>query len=148
MSYPYSFVFIHGLKPNPIGTIEEHARDTWTAPGGESWLTGDIPRYLPRARVFLYGYNSSAVFDTGDIDIAKEAETLLRLIKEKRVREVNPPIIFVGYSLGGLVAILVSISQDLQSTALYIISTLLTISRSGTVTFSHGRRFQRNCECI
>ena len=98
---PYSVVAIHGL--NPFGS-ETHAIDTWQdKKSGNLWLRDRIPREQPKARVFLYKYNSSPVFGTNETRFNDEANLFLECLRLKRRREdPKRPLLLLGHSLGGI----------------------------------------------
>jgi hypothetical protein len=59
-----SIIAVHGLNPRSKKDTD-HAWDTWrTPPGpqGRLWLRDDLPQYIPEPRIFLYEYNSTAVY--------------------------------------------------------------------------------------
>ena len=60
----FSIIAIHGLNPRSVSD-HEHAFNTWRKPpeeGGRLWLRDDLPKYTPKARVFLYEYNSKVAY--------------------------------------------------------------------------------------
>lgn len=64
-TYDFDVIAIHGLNGHP--------RDTWTydkAEGQVFWLQDFLPKALPGARIFTYGYDSNLFLSssTGDID--------------------------------------------------------------------------------
>lgn len=75
-----SIVAIHGLNPFNKQT---HAEDTWTA-GDKLWLRDFLPKQVPQARVFLYGYNANVVFKTATAGVREQATILLDQIANKR----------------------------------------------------------------
>ncbi|ERF71804.1 hypothetical protein EPUS_01719 [Endocarpon pusillum Z07020] len=93
-------IAVHGLDPlnNPL-----HATETWTAANGNLWLKDFLPLRQPRIRVFLYGYNSSAVFGASITGVNGAAENLLNYLRLERQLDQNRPIVWVSHSLGGLV---------------------------------------------
>ncbi|KAF7509591.1 hypothetical protein GJ744_007629 [Endocarpon pusillum] len=93
-------IAVHGLDPldNPL-----HATKTWTADNGNLWLKDFLPLRQPRIRVFLYGYNSSAVFGASITGVDGAAENLLNYLRLERQTDKNRPIVWVSHSLGGLV---------------------------------------------
>jgi tetratricopeptide (TPR) repeat protein len=58
---------------------------------------------MPRLRVLLFGYNSSAVFQTSTVGVAGAANNLLDQLRFQRREHPNRPIVFVCHSLGGVV---------------------------------------------
>jgi hypothetical protein len=49
-AYPGDIVAVHGLTGD--------AYSTWTHENGQLWLRDFIPKFLPDARVFSWGYNT------------------------------------------------------------------------------------------
>lgn len=93
-------IAVHGLDPldNPL-----HATKTWTAANGKLWLKDFLPLRQPRTRVFLYGYNASAVFGASATGVNGAAENLLNYLRLERQLDQNRPIVWLCHSLGGLV---------------------------------------------
>lgn len=95
---------MHGLNPRSKNDAD-HARDTWqkpTGPQGHLWLRDDLPKQLPEARIFLYEYNSTAVFGKDKSTFIDKANELLEAIRIKRDATGDRPLILLGHSLGGL----------------------------------------------
>jgi len=62
-----SIIAVHGLNP-PSKNDHDHAWDTWRKPSGPQgrlWLRNGLPQQLPESRIFLYEYNSIAVYREG-----------------------------------------------------------------------------------
>jgi pimeloyl-ACP methyl ester carboxylesterase len=97
-----SLVFVHGL--NPLGR-PNHAYETWTHENGLFWPTDLLGRDLPHARIWVYGYNSQVAYQAEEARIKDHANVLLDRLQRQRRHASNGsvPIIFIGYSLGGLV---------------------------------------------
>jgi protein SERAC1 len=93
-------IAVHGLDPlaSPL-----HATQTWSAANGNLWLRDFLPERKPRIRVFLYGYNSNAVFRASATGINGAAENLLNYLRLERQQDQERPIVWVSHSLGGLV---------------------------------------------
>ena len=87
---------MHGLNPT---NAEFHAEATWTA-GDKLWLKDFLPRQLPNARIFLFGYNSNVAFETSIAGVREQATNLLNRLWLKRKDITNRPIVFVAHSLG------------------------------------------------
>ncbi|RYP50073.1 hypothetical protein DL768_004359 [Monosporascus sp. mg162] len=83
----------------------DHAWDTWRTPAGPAgrlWLRDDLPQYLPESRIFLYEYNSTAVYGKDRSTFIDKANTLLEAIRLKRRGAEQRPLLLLGHSLGGL----------------------------------------------
>ncbi|KAK2850704.1 hypothetical protein FQN49_005404 [Arthroderma sp. PD_2] len=97
-------IAVHGLNPYSKG-IEAHAWDTWSKPGGKKghvWLRDDLPQLLPEARIFLYEYDSTAVYGENRDSFIDKANSLLDAMMMKRDGVESRPLILLGHSLGGL----------------------------------------------
>ncbi|KAK4655284.1 hypothetical protein QC762_301160 [Podospora pseudocomata] len=95
---------VHGLNPRSKD-ISAHAWDTWRAPEGPEgrlWLKEDLPRVVPDARIFLYEYDSKAVFGKDRSTFVDKATELLETVRCERDKNDTRPILFIGHSLGGL----------------------------------------------
>lgn len=97
-------VAVHGLNG--------HATDTWTSkPQNICWLSNSayLPRYVPRARVLVWGYNASISSWKGNTPssdrILQHAQTLVSHLESDRSLEdaSQRPIIFICHSLGGII---------------------------------------------
>jgi Putative serine esterase (DUF676) len=100
----YSVIAVHGLNPQSKDDAD-HALDTWRMPNGEHgrlWLRDDLPQYIPKSRIFLYEYNSTAVYGKDRGTFIDKANMLLEEIRLERRKAAKRPIIFLGHSLGGL----------------------------------------------
>jgi hypothetical protein len=79
-----SIVAIHGLYPTADA---QNAWDTWRKPAGETgrlWLRDDLPKYTPRARIFLYEYDSKLVYKGKKAEFMDRANALLEALREER----------------------------------------------------------------
>ena len=79
--YDFDIIAIHGLNGHP--------HTTWSSksPQGESemfWLRDLLPKALPGARVFTYGYDSSIYFSTSTGNIDSYALGLLNYLDVER----------------------------------------------------------------
>ncbi|KAK7421105.1 hypothetical protein QQZ08_010109 [Neonectria magnoliae] len=100
----YSIIVVHGLNPRSKAD-ETHAWDTWrTPPGpeGKLWLRDDLPKELPDARIFLYEYNSTAVYGNDRSTFIYKVNAFLEAIRTKRRKSPGRPLLLLGHSLGGL----------------------------------------------
>ena len=67
------------------------------------WLRDDLPKTTPDARIFLYEYDSSAVYGNDQGTFVDKANELLNAIRVKRDDdEETKPLLLLGHSLGGL----------------------------------------------
>ncbi|KAK4198402.1 hypothetical protein QBC40DRAFT_230211 [Triangularia verruculosa] len=95
---------VHGLNDRSKD-ISAHAWDTWRTPEGPEgrlWLQEDLPRVVPDARIFLYEYDSKAVFGKDRSTFIDKASELLETVRCERDKKDTRPILFIGHSLGGL----------------------------------------------
>jgi hypothetical protein len=100
----YSIIAIHGLNPRSKKDTD-HAWDTWRTPAGPQgrlWLRDDLPQYTPDSRIFLYEYNSTAVYGKDKSMFIDKANELLEAIRTERDDVETRPILLLGHSLGGL----------------------------------------------
>jgi len=95
---------VHGLNPRSKNDTD-HAWDTWRKPAGPQgrlWLRDDLPHFIPESRIFLYEYNSTAVYGKDRSTFIDKANELLEAIRIKREDAENRPLVLLGHSLGGL----------------------------------------------
>ncbi|RMJ26426.1 hypothetical protein PHISP_02698 [Aspergillus sp. HF37] len=108
-------IAIHGLNPKNKSRVAERS---WEA-DDKLWLRDFLPRRLPRARILLFGYNSRVGKQSSAAGVREQAQTLLNKIwLERQVPTIFPcfeskisfmqgcedrPILFIAYSLGGIV---------------------------------------------
>lgn len=100
----FSIVAVHGLNPRSK-SMADHAWDTWRKPSGKKgrlWLRDDLPKALPESRIFLYEYDSTAVYGNDRSTFIDKANTLLEAITLKRRNANQRPLLLLGHSLGGL----------------------------------------------
>jgi hypothetical protein len=99
-----SIIAIHGLNPRSKKDTD-HAWDTWRTPSGPQgrlWLRDDLPQYVSESRIFLYEYNSTAVYGKDRDTFIGKANELLEAIRIERDEVESRPILLLGHSLGGL----------------------------------------------
>lgn len=99
-----SIIAVHGLNPRSKNDAE-HAWNTWRKPSGPKgrlWLRDDLPQYVPETRIFLYEYNSTAVYGKDMDTFIGKANELLEAIRIEREDIETRPILFLGHSMGGL----------------------------------------------
>ncbi|TGJ72003.1 hypothetical protein EYR41_003922 [Orbilia oligospora] len=73
---------------------------TWTK-SGNYWLQDQLPKSLPGARIFSYGYPSNLMFSKSVAEIDDFARHLLISLKE--IVDEKRDILFICHSLGGIV---------------------------------------------
>lgn len=99
-----SIIAVHGLNPRSKND-RNHAWDTWRkppGPAGRLWLCDDLPQHFPETRIFLYEYNSTAVYGKDRDTFIGKASELLEAIRIEREDIESRPILFLGHSMGGL----------------------------------------------
>ena len=90
-------IAIHGLNGDPYRT--------WTHENKSLWLAEFLPRSLPGARVYSFGYDSAVFFSRSKSDVGDFARSLLSEIVLTRDldKDKHRPIVFVCHSMGGIV---------------------------------------------
>jgi hypothetical protein len=73
-------VAIHGLNPF---NQQDHELRTWEK-NGNLWLRDEFKNVFPRARILLYGYNSSPAFGSNKERFIYEANELLERLRIQR----------------------------------------------------------------
>jgi triacylglycerol esterase/lipase EstA (alpha/beta hydrolase family) len=99
-----SIIAAHGLNPRSKNEAD-HAWDTWRKPAGPQgrlWLRDDLPQHVPKSRIFLYEYNSTAVYGKDRSTFIDKANEFLEAIRTKRGDVEDRPLLLLGHSLGGL----------------------------------------------
>ncbi|KAI8721955.1 NACHT domain-containing protein [Fusarium sp. LHS14.1] len=97
-------VAVHGLNPRNKPD-QEHAWDTWRTPAGPEgrlWLRDELPKELPYARIFLYEYNSTAVYGKDRTTFIDKVNAFLEELRIDRRKAPRRPLLLLGHSLGGL----------------------------------------------
>ena len=75
--YDLDIIAVHGLGGD--------AHKTWTHRDGTLWLRDLLPRHLPGARIYTYGYDSAIAFSQGTGTLKDHARDLLgevQLVRE------------------------------------------------------------------
>jgi hypothetical protein len=99
-----SIVAVHGLKHPPTNrSIQSHGAFTTWRSDQRSWLKRWLPKRIPTARIFIYGYPSIRVFEDNDMDFRSHGDDLLTLLSSERNVSVGRPVVFICHSLGGIV---------------------------------------------
>ncbi|KAI9776252.1 MAG: hypothetical protein M1839_000486 [Geoglossum umbratile] len=92
-------VAIHGLNG--------HREKTWTASNNILWLRDLLPKDIPNARIFSWGYdvNTHSTSHLSAQYLYGHARTLVSDLSRKRrvTKTQRRPIIFIAHSLGGIV---------------------------------------------
>ncbi|KAL6896361.1 hypothetical protein GGI43DRAFT_385900 [Trichoderma evansii] len=95
-------IAVSGLSSHPFGS--------WKARGGTyMWLRDELAKTADKARVLLYGYDTSLVNSESFQDIGDIATRLSSDVNAMRSRRsaqdvlVPTPVVFIAHSLGGLV---------------------------------------------
>ncbi|KAH8896423.1 hypothetical protein GQ53DRAFT_714083, partial [Thozetella sp. PMI_491] len=93
-----NIIAVSGLASHPFGS--------WQPSGDKSfmWIRDALPGDMPKARVFLYGYDTTLI---GSTSFQSITDLGLRLIEELRASVLttpyDKPTIFLAHSLGGIV---------------------------------------------
>lgn len=91
-------VAVHGLNG--------HRDETWTAANGTHWLRDLLPKDIPNARIFCWGYDANTHGKRVSHQFLHDhAEQLVSdlCLRRKRTNTTKQPIIFVAHSLGGII---------------------------------------------
>ncbi|EHK23526.1 uncharacterized protein TRIVIDRAFT_64038 [Trichoderma virens Gv29-8] len=95
-------IAVSGLSSHPFGSWKERG-------GTFMWLRDEVAKTAKRARVLLYGYdttlvNSESFQDIGDIATRLSSDVnAIRGARSAQEAFVPTPIVFIAHSLGGLV---------------------------------------------
>lgn len=73
-------VAVHGIDGN--------AWETWEHKNGTLWLRDLLPRHLPAARIYSFGYQAAVAFTRGRGDVKGFARSLLEGLNAVRYNEV------------------------------------------------------------
>ncbi|EKG09964.1 hypothetical protein MPH_12926 [Macrophomina phaseolina MS6] len=95
--YNIDIVAIHGLGGD--------LRETWTHKNGTLWLRDLLPRSMPGARIYTYGYPSKIFFNRSVAGIRDFATHLLDALsfEMRKIESTSRPIVYICHSLGGVV---------------------------------------------
>ncbi|KAK6530290.1 hypothetical protein TWF694_003652 [Orbilia ellipsospora] len=104
-------VAVHGLNSNPKTTwVKFHSKDSPAAGTGSAgfhpgtmWLDTLLPKYIPNSRILLFNFESNFLFNAPNVELSTLGEQLVYSLRNERQEEPDRPIIFIAYSLGGLV---------------------------------------------
>ncbi|WZH49502.1 putative ribonuclease p mrp protein [Fusarium acuminatum] len=105
-------VFLHGLRG--------HMEQTWTKEN-VLWPSTLLPKDIPEARIFLFGYDSAIVHrkkaDIIKTEVHSDAQDLCaQLVSERSQNNIGDrPLIFVAHSLGGLVVAQLFLHGEMSS---------------------------------
>ncbi|OJD33672.1 uncharacterized protein BKCO1_2800031 [Diplodia corticola] len=91
-----------------LSGLNGHAYGSFKRKGGEyMWLRDDLCRWLPKAHVYIYGYDTAmehsdsfqTLYDLG----ASLKSTLTALLRPEDTNYSPTPLVLIGHSLGGLI---------------------------------------------
>lgn len=86
---------ISGLGSHPFGSFV-HKED------GNMWLTDNLPRDIPAARVMIFGYESELPHSRSHVQLDDLAGPLQIAISQILRSDKRRPLLLIGHSLGGL----------------------------------------------
>lgn len=86
---------VSGLGSHPFGSFV-HKED------GNMWLTNNLPRDIPAARVMIFGYESTLLHSTSHVQLDDLASPLQIAISQILRSKNKRPLLLIGHSLGGL----------------------------------------------
>ncbi len=102
--YEVDIVAIHGLDGSAFGTwTVDSSNEKTHKRTSTNWITDFLPRDVPGARIFTYGYESHLLFSKSRATVDDFAQKLLFALKVSRQDQEQRPIIFITHSLGGIV---------------------------------------------
>ncbi|KAK2609803.1 hypothetical protein N8I77_003283 [Diaporthe amygdali] len=88
---------ISGLGSHPFGSFVNKE-------DGNMWLTNDLPRDLPTARVMIFGYESRLQHSNSFVQLDDLASPLRDAVSRLLRLKKRKPLLLIGHSLGGLLA--------------------------------------------
>ncbi|RAL05725.1 kinesin [Aspergillus ibericus CBS 121593] len=121
-------VAVHGLNPK---SKKNHAEKTWES-NGKLWLRDFLPKQLPRARIFLFSYNSKVVIQSSAAGVRDQAHILLDRLRLERENCEFRPLLFIAHSLGGIVVKEALVQAKLSATYGSICTSTFGIAFFGT----------------
>lgn len=86
---------VSGLGSHPFGSFV-HKED------GNMWLTKNLPRNIPTARVMIFGYESRLQKSTSLVQLDELASSLQGALSRLLCLDKKKPLLLIGHSLGGL----------------------------------------------
>lgn len=86
---------VSGLGSHPFGSFV-HKED------GNMWLTDNLPRDIPAARVMIFGYESELPHSRSHVQLDDLAGPLQIAISQILRSDKRKPLLLIGHSLGGL----------------------------------------------
>lgn len=86
---------VSGLGSHPFGSFV-HKED------GNMWLTKNLPRNVPTARVMIFGYESRLQKSTSLVQLDELASSLQGALSRLLCLDKKKPLLLIGHSLGGL----------------------------------------------
>lgn len=86
---------VSGLGSHPFGSFV-HKED------GNMWLTDNLPRDIPAARVMIFGYDSNLADSRSHVQLDDLAGLLQIAISRILRSDKKRPLLLIGHSLGGL----------------------------------------------
>ncbi|GKZ47865.1 hypothetical protein AbraIFM66951_011440 [Aspergillus brasiliensis] len=121
-------VAVHGLNPK---SKKNHAEKTWES-NGKLWLRDFLPKQLPRARIFLFSYNSKVAIQSSAAGVREQAHVLLDRLRLERENCEYRPLLFIAHSLGGIVVKEALVQAKLSATYGSICTSTFGIAFFGT----------------
>ncbi|TPR03470.1 hypothetical protein CAN33_000295 [Aspergillus niger] len=121
-------IAVHGLNPK---SKKNHAEKTWES-NGKLWLRDFLPKQLPRARIFLFSYNSKVAIQSSAAGVREQAHVLLDRLRLERENCEYRPLLFIAHSLGGIVVKEALVQAKLSTTYGSICTSTFGIAFFGT----------------
>jgi hypothetical protein len=77
---------------------DSHAFNTWTAdgPDGNLWLRDFLPKVLPKARIWIFGYNANVKAQASTAGVQEQAGNLLNWLHTEPKRKVFEYLSILG----------------------------------------------------